>query len=151
MKFPATESVLAAPTVRFPLLVKLPAVVKFAPPVSEKLPLLEPSPAMPAMFAHAAAKGEIPGVGGDVGAGGELQAGAVLAFQVPAVNVLPESWSVPRVAASAIVPESASMVPVFVIEPKTLKLDVPVLAVLRMIPALSREVCPARSPSQRSR
>ena len=72
-----------------------------------------------------------------------------IAFQVPAVNASPTSWLMPNVALSEMSPESASMMPVFVIEPKTLKEDseeTPVVGVLRMVPALFREVCPGAEP-----
>ncbi len=50
-KLPATLSVLPAPTVKLPLLLKSPVVEKLAPPVTLKPPLLEAMPAMAVIVA----------------------------------------------------------------------------------------------------
>jgi hypothetical protein len=52
----------------------------------------------------------------------------------------------PKGVVISMVPESTSIVPVLVIEPRTSRGDEPMPAVLRMEPAFSSETCPGAEP-----
>ena len=137
VKLPATVSVLPAPTVRLPLLVKSPAVVKSAPSVRLKLPLLEVRPAMPAIVAPAPPRVMLASLVVMVVPVGNSRVAPSRAFQVPPVSVVPESWLMEvgfEVQRAGIGLDGAGVGQRAVDRQRR---DVPVPAVLRIVPALS--------------
>ena len=117
VKLPATVSVLPAPTVRLPLLVKSPAVVKLAPLVTAEAAAVGGQAGEAGDRRPGAVEGDVGGVGGDGSCRwGTASVAPSSAFQVPPVSVLPESW-LTELASRYSVPESASMVPVLLSGP----------------------------------
>ena len=136
VKLPPTLSVLPAPTVRFPLLLKPPAVVKPAPPVRLRLPLLEASPDSAAIVAPLPPRAMVAALPVMVVPLGNCRVAPSSAFQVPPVKLPLESWA-NVVGSRSSVPESASIVPVLVNTPVTEKVEVPVPPVFSIVPSLT--------------
>ena len=138
------------PTVSVPVLLKLPARGKCRSASKRELAAVGAQCGDADDFCSGACEQQIGRIGGDVRAAGEVELGTIDRVQVPPVSVPAEicliCWSGARSDARLIVPESASIVPVLLIAPNTSKVDVPVPAVLRIVPSLSSETCPGACP-----
>ena len=144
-KLPDTFSVPAAdaltPSVSEPLLVKLPAVVKLAPASIANEPVFVARFAIPWICAPRPESTRLAWLVMIFVPPGNSSIEPFNASHVPPVSVVPEIWVV-VLASTNTMPGSASIVPVFDRLPLTNNVDVPVPAVLSIVPSLMTAVCP---------
>ena len=115
-------------------------VVKDAPLVRLKVPLFADRSLRAGIDAPVPSRVTFASLVATLAAPGKDSVEPFSATQVPAVSVLPASCAI--VAARLRLPEPASMVPVLLSAPLTRMVDVPVPAVLSMVPAFSISVSP---------